>query len=297
MNIPKDITLIEVGPRDGFQNIDKFIPTDLKLNIIDELVKSGFKKIQITSFVHPKAIPQMKDSKEVALTATEKYKDVTFVALVPNLYGAKTAYESGIRNISCVISASETHNKENINRTVDESFDELRKIRSQFPDLNIKLDIATAFGCPFEGIIPIEQIFKMIETALEIGIDQVFLADTIGIGNPSQVDKILKQVSEKFPENSFGLHMHDTRGMGLSNILVALQNGFKTFESAIGGLGGCPFAPGAAGNIATEDLINMLEEMGISTGIDLKKLVEITSTIKNSIKPDLTSHMANMCIK
>lgn len=297
MNLPSKVTLIEVGPRDGFQNIEKFIPTDMKIEVIENLIDSGFKKIQITSFVHPKAIPQMKDSKEVASAMVEKYKDIVFVALVPNLYGAKSAYEAGIRNISFVISASETHNKENVNRSVRESFEELAKIKSELPELKIKLDIATAFGCPFEGKISIEKIFSMIENAISIDVDEIFLADTIGVGNPSQVDDILKRVSERFPERKFGLHMHDTRGMGLANILVALQNGFTTFESAIGGLGGCPFAPGAAGNIATEDLINMIKEMGIPTEINLPKLIKITSLIKSSIKPDLTSHMANVCIK
>lgn len=295
MNLPNKVEIIEVGPRDGFQNIPTFIPTNTKLRIIDTLVNSGFKKIQVTSFVHPKAIPQMKDSKEVAETVVEKYPEVTFTALVPNLYGAKSAYDSGIREISCVISASETHNKENINRSINESFEELAKIRSELNDVRIKLDIATAFGCPFEGEIPIQKISDMIDIAYKIGVDYVYLADTIGVANPKQVESVLEHLNKSFPDKNIGLHMHDTRGMGLANILTALQKGYTIFESAAGGLGGCPFAPGAAGNIATEDLVNMLESMGITTNIKLDKLYDSTNLIKEHIKHNLTSHMANVC--
>lgn len=295
MNLPNKVEIIEVGPRDGFQNIPTFIPTNTKLRIIDTLVNSGFKKIQVTSFVHPKAIPQMKDSKEVAETVVEKYPEVTFTALVPNLYGAKSAYDSGIREISCVISASETHNKENINRSINESFEELAKIRSELNDVKIKLDIATAFGCPFEGEIPIQKISDMIDIAYKIGVDYVYLADTIGVANPKQVESVLEHLNKSFPDKNIGLHMHDTRGMGLANILTALQKGYTIFETAAGGLGGCPFAPGAAGNIATEDLVNMLESMGITTNIKLDKLYDSTNLIKEHIKHNLTSHMANVC--
>lgn len=295
MLLPKKAKIVEVGPRDGFQNLEEFIPTEVKLEVVDSMVEAGFKKIQVTSFVHPKAIPQMKDAADVAKTVVGKYKDVEFVALVPNFHGAKAAFEAGIGEVSCVISASESHNKANVKRTIDESFEGLEKIRNEFKTLKIKLDIATAFGCPFEGKVPVENVLVMMERAYGMGIDSVCLCDTIGVANPAQVEEVLKAVKAVYPDKEIGLHMHDTRGMGLANIVVALQNGFNLFESAAGGLGGCPFAPGAAGNISSEDLVNMLEEMGVSTGVDLEKSVSVARLIREKIKPELTGHMVNVC--
>lgn len=295
MNLPQSVQIIEVGPRDGFQNIETFIPTSVKLEVIDTLVSAGFKKIQTTSFVHPKAIPQMRDAAEIARKVTETYKDVAFSALVPNFHGAKAAREAGIREISCVISASESHNKANIRRTVDESFQELEKIREAFGELTIKLDVATAFGCPFEKEVPVGQVTTMMERAYALGVDQVFLCDTIGVANPAQMERVLTAVGKAYPDKAVGLHLHDTRGMGLANALVAVQNGFTLFETAVGGLGGCPFAPGAAGNTASEDLVNMMETMGVATGIDLERLINAANLVKKTIKPELTSHMANVC--
>jgi hydroxymethylglutaryl-CoA lyase len=292
----KEVLITEVCTRDGFQNIDKFIETEIKLEISEELVRSGFKKIQVTSFVNPVAVPQMKDAAEVAKHMISKYPNVILTALVPNLKGAQLANDCGIKEISYVISASERHNQENVRRSIEESFDELKIIKTNLPHLKVKVDIATAFGCPFLGDIPIEQVEMMIDKSLEIGADEIFLADTIGIGNPLQVEKMLKFFKIKYPDLRFGFHMHDTRGMALANIFVALQNGYDKFEAAAGGLGGCPFAPGAAGNVASEDLINMLHSMGISTGVDLNKLLETTGIIKDKIKSELVSHMSNVAI-
>lgn len=289
------VNIIEVCPRDGFQNLDTFIPTETKLKVIDALIAAGFEKMQITSFVHPKAIPQMSDSYEVAKTILDANKSLECVALIPNQHGANRALEAGIRSLSYVISASESHNKANVNRTIEESFDALKELRLNLPEIAIKLDIATAFGCPFEGKISTQKIIEMIEKANAIGIDQVFLADTIGVASPQLMDQVLQAVKQKFSKQEFGLHLHDTRGMGLANIVIALQKGFYTFESAAGGLGGCPFAPGAAGNIATEDLVNMLNEMGYDTGIDLNKLLDAVTLIKKEVKSDLTGHLANIC--
>ena len=293
--LPEKVTLVEVGPRDGFQNIKEFIPTEIKLNIVDGLVKSGFKKIQVTSFVSPKAIAQMKDAKEIAAKVIAKYPEVQFSALVPNAYGARAAKDAGIKEITYVISASERHNMENVRRTVAESFQGLREIREEMPDMLIELDIATAFGCPFLGKTPIEDVLKMIDIALEIGVDGLVLCDTIGIANPLQTQEVIKSIRAEYPELEFGLHFHDTRGMGGANVYTALQNGVTWFESAIGGLGGCPFAPGAAGNIATEDLINMFNEVGIDSGVNLDYLLDTVEIVKSDIKKDLTGHMANIC--
>ncbi|MBS7525135.1 hydroxymethylglutaryl-CoA lyase [Fusibacter paucivorans] len=289
------VNIVEVCPRDGFQNLENFIPTSKKLEIIEGLIAAGFKKIQTTSFVHPKAVPQMRDAAEIAETVIPKYPEVTFTALVPNLHGAEAAYKAGIREISYVISASESHNRENVRRTIAESFEALADIRKRFADLIIKIDIATAFGCPFEGDVPVEKVCEMIDKAIEIGVDDIYLADTIGVANPAQMGNVLDVVAAKYPSVAFGLHLHDTRGMGLANVVVALQKGFDTFESAAGGLGGCPFAPGAAGNIATEDLVNMLEQMGYETGIALEQLLKTVDVIKADVKSDLTGHLANIC--
>ncbi|MDF2520000.1 MAG: hydroxymethylglutaryl-CoA lyase, partial [Clostridia bacterium] len=268
MVFAKKVEVCEVGPRDGFQNIKEWIPTETKLEVIDALVNAGFKKMQVTSFVHPKAIPQLSDSKEVAKYAVEKYPDVQFNALVPNLFGAKSAYESGIRELTYVISASERHNLENVKKTIQESFDELAKIREEYKDCIIKIDIGTVFGCPFSGAVSIEQVLYMIEKSLELGADEILLADTLGIANPKQMYDVISAVKKRFSGLDFGLHMHDTRGMALANILVALQEGVTKFDSAVGGLGGSPFAPGAAGNASSEDLVNMLHQMGIETDVN-----------------------------
>jgi len=294
MELPKKANIVEVCPRDGFQSIKEWISTELKKEIIDRLIDTGFKKIEITSFVHPKAIPQMKDAKEIVSHCIEKHsnKDVILNALVPNLFGAKAAYESGIREITYVISTSESHNKANVKRSREESFNELKEIKKSFKDLKIKFAVATAFGCPFEKDVPVSEVEWMIQNGLEANVDEICLADTIGVANPLQIDRVFKELSKSFKDQSFSLHLHDTRGMGLANVVAALQNGVDTFESAAGGLGGCPFAPGAAGNIASEDLINMLTNMGIETGIELDPLLDTVELIKEKIKPVLTSHLA-----
>ena len=294
MNVPQKIDIVEVGPRDGFQSISDQIPTEIKLEIIDNLIASNFKKIEVTSFVSPKAIAQMKDAKEIMSALLQKYKDrdVVFNALVPNLFGAKAAYESGVDEITYVISSSEAHNKANVKRTREESFEELTQIKKQFPDLKIKFAIATVFGCPFDGDVPIEDVKWMVKQGLHVGVDEICLADTIGIANPLQMHTVLSELKSSFSDVDFSLHIHDTRGMGLANVVVAMQNGVSKFESAVGGLGGCPFAPGAAGNIASEDLVNMLHSMDIKTGVDLDKLRSVVEIVKEKIKPVLTSHMA-----
>ncbi|HVJ50420.1 MAG TPA: hydroxymethylglutaryl-CoA lyase, partial [Desulfitobacterium sp.] len=184
MNLPKEVTIVEVGPRDGFQNVDDWIPTEVKLKVIHSLFEANLKNMEITSFVHPKAIPQMKDAGDVVQEVLDKVKDVEAAALVPNFFGAESAWKSGLKQITYVISASERHNMENVKRTIEESFAELRSLKERIPSLKIKLDIATAFGCPFQGDIPVEQVFKMIDNGIAVGVDEICLCDTIGIANP-----------------------------------------------------------------------------------------------------------------
>lgn len=268
------IEILEVGPRDGFQNQKTYIEKEDKCKIIDSLVEAGVKSIQVTSFVSPKAIPQMVDSADVAAYAVEKYPDLFLFALAPNLRGAQNAYNAGIRNISYVVSLSETHNLNNIRRTHDQSFEEYLKIREAYPDLGISLDLATTFGCPFEGRFPAQQVVDFLGSYVENGLKDVDLCDTIGIADPKQVREITAAVKSAYPELSLQVHIHDTRNMGMVNTLAAIESGITRCQSTLGGLGGCPFAPGASGNLATEDLVYMLNRMGYDTGIDSEKLVQ-----------------------
>ena len=242
------VKLVEVGPRDGFQNVKTFIPTEVKLRMIEGLVQAGFKKIQITSFVNQKAIPQMKDAAVVAGAVLEQYEGVDFFALVPNFYGAKAAVEAGLMEIGPVISLSESHNKANVKRTVEESLEEMKKIRHTFPDIRMTQDIACVFGCPFEGEMEIEKLLELVGRLKTIGIDAFTLCDTVGLAYPTLIEAVFRAVRSEFPGVEFNAHIHDTRNMGILNSYIALQNGADSVQTAIGGLGGCPFAPGASGN-------------------------------------------------
>lgn len=270
----KTIDIIEVGPRDGFQNIKTFIPTETKIQIIEELLSCGITRLQLTSFVSPKAIPQLQDGALVCQSVIPKYPDVEFYALVPNLKGAKSAYDVGIRNIANVISLSKSHNKANINRTHDESFAELERICQELPDMHVSLDVATTFGCPFEGKYHDHApLLAFLHRGYDIGIRTFTLCDTVGLADPAQVRTVVELVKNEFPDVDIEIHIHDTRGAGIANTLASIEAGAKGVQTTLGGLGGCPFAPGASGNTATEDLVHMLHEMGYETGINLEKLV------------------------
>lgn len=297
MGITDKATIVEVGPRDGFQNIKEWIPTQTKLEVIGSLLEAGFKSIEITSFAHPKAIPQMADAREVVAAVRGEKPQGDLNVLVPNLTGAKAAWESGLTSVTYVLSVSERHNQENVRRTVEQSLDELLKIRKEIPGLHVKADLATAFGCPFVGKIATGQVLEVMEKCLKLGVSEICLCDTIGIANPRQTEELLREVASSFPGTPVSLHFHDTRGMGLANIATALRQGYRVFEAAVGGLGGCPFAPGAAGNVASEDLVNMLEEMGFNTGISLERLLETTRIIKEKITPGITGHMSQVCTR
>lgn len=291
MKLPERVRIRDVGPRDGFQNVRTFIDTDKKLEIIDGLVAAGIQAIEITSFVNPKAIPQMADAAKVAAEVRKKYPDLEALALVPNMRGAENASKSGIRNVAYVVSASEAHNKANVNRTIDESVENLRELVLQHPKLNIRVDIATAFGCPYSGITSPENVFRLLKVCGELGIHEVTLCDTIGIANPKQVSGLLNAVKDGFPEMNIALHLHNTRGMALANMAVAAECGITDFETSVGGLGGCPFAPGSEGNAATEDTVYMFEQMGVETGIDLEKLIETVAYVQANVDAPVTGKM------
>lgn len=287
----KKIQIIDVGPRDGFQNVKTFIDTEEKLAIIHKLYQAGIRSMEITSFVSPKAIPQMADAKDVAKAVVERYPDLRAIALVPNLRGAQNAWESGIREVACVISASEAHNKANINRTIEESLSGLAEIIKAYPEMKVRLDVATAFGCPFSGEVPEDDVLCLIEKALALGISGVTLCDTIGVANPVQVKSLLKKVTSRYPQLDLALHFHNTRGMGLANIFAAVEEGIEKFETSVGGLGGCPFAPGSEGNTATEDTVHMIQKMGCETGIDQTKLLQAVQYTAEHVEAPLTGKL------
>lgn len=292
----RKINLVEVGPRDGFQNVKEYIPLEVKLRIIDGIIKSGVRRLQLTSFVSPRAIPQMKDAAQVVRQTIDKYegKPLEFFALVPNLFGAKAAMSAGLREVSTVISVSETHNKANVNQTVTESLSGLAKMREELPDLNICLDLATTFTCPFEGVTPVEKVLDMIKKGMDIGISRFSLCDTIGEANPGQVRKTIKAVQDAFADIVLDIHIHDTRNMGIACTLAAVEAGIDNVQAALGGLGGCPFAPGASGNVASEDVIYMLNQMGYDTGVDFTKILAIAKYEKSVIKGNFSGHQISI---
>ena len=291
MNLPKIVQITEVGPRDGFQNLKDWIPTENKIAIIEQLAAAGFKRIELTSFVHLKAVPQMADAAEILTTIKAKYAgQLQCIALVPNLFGAKRAIELGADEITFVISASEAHNLANTKQTVEQSlaaFADVCKIKG---NTVVRLSVATAFTCPFAGNVPPENVIRIIEAGKQAGADDIMLADTIGTANPLQIEKLLTLLIPSYGKD-FVLHIHDTHGMGLANVLTCLQLGISRFETSVGGLGGCPFAPGAAGNIATEDLVNMLQGMGIDTGINLQQLIAVAKQVSKFSPVPLSGHL------
>ncbi len=272
--MPRRVTIGEVGPRDGFQMEKSFIPTDRKIEIIDALSRTGIPVFETTSFVHPRAIPQLRDAEEV-MTKIKRAPGVKYSALVPNAVGARRAVASGVDEIHVVVSASNTHNRNNVNMTVDESlksFEEVMEI-ARPAGVPVKGGIGTAFGCPYEGDVPEEQVLRIIERMLAMGMAGITVADSTGMANPLQVKRLVGKIKDRWPDLPLVLHLHNTRGMGLANALAGLQAGVTELDASIGGMGGCPYAPGATGNISTEDLVHMLHEMGIETGIDLDALI------------------------
>ncbi|MDR1376129.1 MAG: hydroxymethylglutaryl-CoA lyase [Synergistaceae bacterium] len=290
-SLPKRAEVIEVCPRDGFQNVRTPIPTFAKIAMLDALAEAGFKTIEVTSFVSPKAVPQMADAAEVMADFKRKHGAVEAVALVPNVKGAEKASSAGADVLNFVLSASESHNRENTRRTVEESLSELAEVCRIGGDKKVRASVATAFYCPFEGEIAKEAVLKIVGRALSLGCESLSLADTIGTAHPAKVHDTLSAVRKEYPKAKIVLHLHDTQGMALANTLTALFLGYDAFDGAAGGLGGCPFAPGAAGNVATEDLVNFLERLGIETGVDLPKLLAVSRGIPDKLGIPLCSHL------
>ena len=292
----QQVQFIEVGPRDGFQSVKEYIPVPVKLRIIDALVAAGVKRMEMTSFVSPKAIPQLKDAAEVVQKTLEKHdnSEMEFYALVPNIYGAKAALAAGLSEVATVISVSESHNKANINRTVAQSLEGLERMRQELPDLCINLSMATAFTCPFEGVTPIENVLRIIRRGTELGITRFCLADTIGQADPQMVRRTLHIVQAVFPDITLDVHIHDTRNMGVACSLAAIEAGVTHVQAALGGLGGCPFAPGASGNVASEDLLYMLDCMGYHTGIQFDRVLQAAKYEAAVIHGNFSSHQIHI---
>lgn len=274
LTLPERVEMIEVGPRDGFQIQPAFIPTEDKIRIIQSLIAAGVRRMEVAAFVHPKAVPQMRDAAEV-VRGIEAVGCECFV-MVPNLKGAERAIESGATMLNLVVSVSESHNRSNVRMSVEESlagFPPVIALAAQ-SGVSVRASMATVFGCPFEGEVPIERVLWVGRTLVDMGCVELNLCDTTGMANPRQVALIARAACNAFPQSKLSMHFHNTRGAGAANVLAAMQNGIHSFESSFGGLGGCPFAPGAAGNVCTEDIVHMLHEMGIGTGIDLENLLD-----------------------
>lgn len=298
-NFPESVRIREVGPRDGFQNEPEVIATEDKVRLINLLGQTGLRRIEVTSFVRPDVIPQLSDAVEV-LNGIDRPDGVSYSVLIPNRRGLENALELRDRfdETNFFLSASETHNKKNVNRTVEESISGLEETIPVAVEAGLRCEgvISTSFGCPYEGDVPVENVLAIALRLARAGCVEIGFGDTTGMANPVQVRRFFAEVRERFAaeglaEIELTAHFHDTRGQGLANVLSALEEGIDSFESSFGELGGCPVPPGATGNIASEDLISMLGEMGIETGIDLTKLIEASAEAQKVLGRPLGSHV------
>jgi hydroxymethylglutaryl-CoA lyase len=276
--VPADVSVYEVSPRDGLQNERATVPLRGKLRLIEALLAAGLRRVEITSFVSPKWIPQLADGDEVAENAKAPpgVTGVTLSALCPNPKGLERARAAGMTEIAVFISASETHNKKNVNKTIAETLAAFEETvaPARAAGMRVRSYVSTVWGCPYEGEVDPKRALAIAKKLLEMGVYQVSISDTIGVGTPRQTGRILEMMLAEIPPEKLAMHMHDTRGTALSNVLVGLEMGVRDFDASVGGMGGCPYAPGAAGNLATEDLVYMLHGMGVGTGIDLDRLWE-----------------------
>jgi hydroxymethylglutaryl-CoA lyase len=284
------VHIVEVGPRDGLQNEKEVVPTEVKIELIGKLAAAGLRRIEATSFVNPKWIPQLADAADV-LRGLPDLPGVTYSALVPNLRGLERARETGIKEVAVFMSASESHNQKNINKTIAETFPVLEEVVREALALGMRVRgyVSTVFGCPYEGEVPLDNSRRVTDALVQMGVYEVSIGDTIGVATPKQVHETFAALVKDVTTERLAGHFHDTRGTGLANVAAALQEGIRTFDSSIGGLGGCPYAPGAAGNISTEDLVYMLSGMDCETGVDLTRLTEAGAFIQQQLGRELPS--------
>jgi len=292
--LPQTVRIREVGPRDGFQNEPEVIPTEEKVRLIRLLGETGLKRIELTSFVRPDVIPQLADAGEV-LTRYEPFDGVAYSVLIPNRKGLEKALElrDRFQEANFFLSASETHNRKNVNRSIDESLTDLEGTVEAAREAGVRCEgvISTSFGCPYEGEVPVDRVFEIAERLAAFGCEEIAFGDTTGMANPRQVGEFFAATRERLPEVELTAHFHNTRGQGLANVLAALERGIDSFESSFGELGGCPVPPGSTGNISTEDLVSMLEEMGVRTGIDLSKLIAASGEAQQVLGRPLGAHL------
>jgi hydroxymethylglutaryl-CoA lyase len=288
--MPSRAIIYEVGPRDGLQNEARLVPTAHKIAFIEALARTGLSHIEITSFVNPKWIPQLADASEVA-QAVKPPAGVAFSALVPNKKGLDAALAAGMKEIAVFLSASETHNKKNVNKTIADTLKAFEEVvePARAAGARVRAYVSTVYGCPYEGDVDPQKVVELTRILRQMGVYQVSLGDTIGVANPVQVERVLEMVLAEVPQEQIAMHFHDTRGTALANCTVGLQLGVETIDAAVGGLGGCPYAPGASGNLATEDVVAMLQAMGVETGIDLDKLVGAAQMIAAFVGHELPS--------
>lgn len=268
MAVPERVTVVEVGPRDGLQNEAASIPTEEKIAFVDRLTAAGLREIEVSAFVSPRWIPQLADAEDV-FARIARHPDVRYSALVPNRAGLDRAIAAGVTEVAVFAAASETFSRKNTNRSIDDSFVVYREVTEAAiaAGLRVRGYLSTAFGCPFEGPVPVERVIDLTERLLHLGVYEVAVSDTIGVAHPGQVRALLPELLATVPTSRIALHFHDTRGTALANVLAALDFDIATFDASAGGLGGCPYAPGASGNLATEDLVYLLNGLGIETGI------------------------------
>ncbi|AUW94182.1 MAG: hydroxymethylglutaryl-CoA lyase [Sulfobacillus thermosulfidooxidans] len=285
---PPKVWIRDVSPRDGLQAEKVIVSTEDKVSLVDQLTHAGVPRIEVTSFVSPKWLPQMADAEQV-MAKIARRADVVYSVLVPNPVGAERALATHPDEMTVFVSASETHNQKNVHRTIDESLKGFAEISAMARSHGVVLSavIVTAFGCPYEGTVPLSQVLGLAERLRDMGIHELALGDTVGVANPRQVAHVVQAFREKLPDISLALHFHDTRGTALSNLLAAVGSGASRFETALGGIGGSPFSPGAGGNLSTEDTVYCLDEMGIETGIDLDQLLQTARFLVEKLGHDV----------
>jgi hydroxymethylglutaryl-CoA lyase len=290
-DLPSRISLREVGPRDGLQNEDP-VSTQAKIELVDALSRTGVQRIEAVSFVSPKAIPQMADADDV-WASIEHDPGIRYSALVPNLRGAMRALDAGCREIEVVVSASNTHNLANVNRSTDESLDEIAQVIAAVHERGdaCHVTVSTAWGCPYEGDVAVSRVVGVARRAVADGADGISFGDTTGMATPTRVTELIGETRMALPDTPLNLHFHNTRGTGLANVLAALQLGVADFDASVGGLGGCPYAPGASGNVASEELVHMVEDMGVDTGVNLEALIDVARLAERIVGRELPSQV------
>ncbi|WP_421617904.1 hydroxymethylglutaryl-CoA lyase [Brevibacillus sp. TJ4] len=293
---PRKVQIREVGPRDGLQNEATFLATEHKIAWINQLSQTGLSYIEATSFVHPAWIPALADADQV-MSGIDRVPGVAYAALVPNIRGLQRALAANVDEVAIFLSASESHSQKNINKSIEETLEVLEETATAAlaAGKTVRGYVSTVFGCPYEGEVKLDAVLHVTEKLFEMGVREVSLGDTIGIAHPRQVAEVLDEMLKRYPAERLALHFHDTRGLAMANTLLALEMGISTFDSALGGLGGCPYAPGASGNLATDDLLFMLDRLGMETGIDQEKLRASARFLEEKWGRKLMSHQMQIC--